>query len=433
MACGALYCSSECEEASWQLHHCLLCTARDVVGFESQEGNAMASPELKKPLKVDPQALHHFVQHASESNEIFLLVAKVLAMVSLRAYSKLTSSDVVNLSAHCLSPVSDKQSSLAVLKSDHILLRCVLPAALLAAEAAWERWATSRSSEPEVDKDVPGGESCEDTHPAVKDGVPDEESLQQATKAAAIGHDAGPLSSANEIAACGRDAWQALSAAWLPFTFGWKKAWWDSVAVPDDVDDEETFRWQLRSLVQSSLALLRKALPGASALFPPLFSEEVFGAIVGMFELNNLSLSVPTPVEDYLLMIDDLPENLKSEAQVMTQPLLDALDKSYDEPCEGTAFYALQSCANHSCDPVALTEGNASGHMSLLALTDIRPGQEITISYIDESLGYKDRQKVLKDYGFKCDCDKCVKDREKHDYKKRKGAKRAKSTSIHEL
>ena len=30
--------------------------------------------------------------------------------------------------------------------------------------------------------------------------------------------------------------------------------------------------------------------------------------MVGMFELNNLSLTVPTPVEDYFLLIDDLPE-----------------------------------------------------------------------------------------------------------------------------
>jgi hypothetical protein len=27
-----------------------------------------------------------------------------------------------------------------------------------------------------------------------------------------------------------------------------------------------------------------------------------------MFELNNLSLTVPSPVEDYFLLVDDLPE-----------------------------------------------------------------------------------------------------------------------------
>ena len=63
-----------------------------------------------------------------------------------------------------------------------------------------------------------------------------------------------------------------------------------------------------RWLAGCSLELLRKAMPSAAKTYPPLFSEEVFGSIVGMFELNNLSLSIPTPIEDYFLLIDGLPE-----------------------------------------------------------------------------------------------------------------------------
>ena len=63
-----------------------------------------------------------------------------------------------------------------------------------------------------------------------------------------------------------------------------------------------------RDLAKASLDLFCSALPNMSARFPPLFSLEVFGSVVGIFELNNLSLSVPTPVEDYFLLIDDLPE-----------------------------------------------------------------------------------------------------------------------------
>ena len=36
--------------------------------------------------------------------------------------------------------------------------------------------------------------------------------------------------------------WRALERAWLPFAVGWKAVWWECVAVPDDVDDEEAFR-----------------------------------------------------------------------------------------------------------------------------------------------------------------------------------------------
>lgn len=38
----------------------------------------------------------------------------------------------------------------------------------------------------------------------------------------------------------------ALRDAWLPFAVGWKRVWWESVAVPEDVEDEQEFRGQLR-------------------------------------------------------------------------------------------------------------------------------------------------------------------------------------------
>jgi hypothetical protein len=39
-----------------------------------------------------------------------------------------------------------------------------------------------------------------------------------------------------------------------------------------------------------------------------VFSLEIYGNIIGMFELNNLDLVVASPVEDYFLYIDDLPD-----------------------------------------------------------------------------------------------------------------------------
>lgn len=38
----------------------------------------------------------------------------------------------------------------------------------------------------------------------------------------------------------------ALQAAWQPYLYGWKRPWWEAVAVPDDVEDEDEFRGQLR-------------------------------------------------------------------------------------------------------------------------------------------------------------------------------------------
>lgn len=50
------------------------------------------------------------------------------------------------------------------------------------------------------------------------------------------------------------------------------------------------------------------------------------------------------------------------------------------EPAQGTALYALQSCANHSCCPVAMPfkgEEEADGAAVLVALCDIAAGDEV--------------------------------------------------------
>ncbi len=71
----------------------------------------------------------------------------------------------------------------------------------------------------------------------------------------------------------------------------------------------------------------------------------------------------------------------------------------------------LQSCVNHSCNPNAAATCDQGNHtVAIVAQRDIRAGEEVTLSYIDESLPYKQRQAELRDYGFVCRCDKCVAD-----------------------
>uniref|UniRef100_A0A453D1P8 SET domain-containing protein n=1 Tax=Aegilops tauschii subsp. strangulata TaxID=200361 RepID=A0A453D1P8_AEGTS len=144
--------------------------------------------------------------------------------------------------------------------------------------------------------------------------------------------------------------------------------------------------------------------------FALVFSLEVYGHIIGMFELNNLDLVVASPVEDYFIHIDDLPDDKKEEAEKATAPLLDALDDDYAVPCDGTAFFPLQSCMNHSCCPNAKAfkrDEDNDGHAVIIALGPISKDEEITISYIDEELPYEERQAELADYGFTCTCSKC--------------------------
>ncbi|KAF7003890.1 hypothetical protein CFC21_019164 [Triticum aestivum] len=281
------YCSQSCADSDWESYHSLLC----------------AGPNTEPPRR---SALHKFVEHANETNDIFLVAAKAITFTMLR-YKKL------------------------------------------------KRQNDFQNKSPESN-------------------------------------------------------FSLLMEAWKPLSMGFKKRWWDYVALPEDVDasDEDSFRQEIRDLAFTSLQLLKDAIFDAECA--PLFSLEVYGHIIGMFELNNLDLVVASPVEDYFIHIDDLPDDKKEEAEKATAPLLDALDDDYALPCDGTAFFPLQSCMNHSCCPNAKAfkrDEDNDGHAVIIALGPISKGEEITISYIDEDLPYEERPAELADYGFTCTCSKC--------------------------
>ncbi|PON93274.1 SET domain containing protein [Trema orientale] len=292
--CGeAHYCSELCAQADWESCHSLLCTG-------------------EKSESVSREALVEFIQHANETNDIFLLAAKAISYTILR-YRKLK---------------------------------------------------TTCFEERGKNKNVSG---C--TVPS------------------------------------------ALFEAWKPISMGHKRRWWDCIALPVDVEtsDEDAFRMQIRSLAFTSLQLLKAAVFDKEC--EPLFSLEVYGHIIGMFELNNLDLVVASPVEDYFLFVDELPSSKKREAEEITRPILEALGDDYSVCCQGTAFFPLQSCMNHSCCPNAKAfkrEEDRDGQATILALKPIYKGEEVTISYVDEELPFEERQTLLADYGFRCRCPKCL-------------------------
>ncbi|KAK9133571.1 hypothetical protein Scep_013099 [Stephania cephalantha] len=292
-SCGeAYYCSKLCAGTDWDQSHSLLCTG---------EGSRAICRE----------ALMKFVEHANETNDIFLLAAKAIAFTILR-YQKL---------------------KVYGLQGEHA-----------------RRNGKSRSD------------------------------------------------------------FSLLLEAWKPMSMGFKRRWWECVALPEDVDccDEVSFRKQIRDLASMSLQLLKEAIYDKECA--PLFSLDIYGHIIGMFELNNLDLVVASPVEDYFLYIDDLPPDDKETAERITRPILDALGDDYSVCCQGSAFFPLQSCMNHSCQPNAKAfkrDEDRDGQATIIALRTILKGEEITVSYIDENLPLEDRRTQLADYGFECRCAKC--------------------------
>ena len=62
---------------------------------------------------------------------------------------------------------------------------------------------------------------------------------------------------------------------------------------------------------------------------------------------------------------------------------------------------------NHSCDSKGAVQPNA---IQFIATRRIDVGEQLFVSYIDETRSYRERQDGLRSYGFKCACARCVSD-----------------------
>ncbi|KAI0307138.1 hypothetical protein B0F90DRAFT_1807816 [Multifurca ochricompacta] len=82
----------------------------------------------------------------------------------------------------------------------------------------------------------------------------------------------------------------------------------------------------------------------------------------------------------------------------------------------GAGFFAVSSYISHSCDPCARPsfEGGDS-EMNLVAMRDIKAGDEITVSYVDASIHdgedviqarYRRRKELARGWRFACQCDR---------------------------
>ncbi|TFK99864.1 SET domain-containing protein [Pterulicium gracile] len=76
-------------------------------------------------------------------------------------------------------------------------------------------------------------------------------------------------------------------------------------------------------------------------------------------------------------------------------------------------IYAVHSHINHSCTPNTSVrhhdQSNALSRITVLASSDIEAGEELVITYVDPSLGVRERRKRLAEWGFgKCTCGRCM-------------------------
>ncbi|KAF7373607.1 Set-like protein [Mycena sanguinolenta] len=75
-------------------------------------------------------------------------------------------------------------------------------------------------------------------------------------------------------------------------------------------------------------------------------------------------------------------------------------------------LYTLHAHLNHGCTPNAsvrhLDQRRALARITVRALADIEPGQELFITYVNPELGYADRRAGLEAWGFVCQCARCM-------------------------
>ncbi|KAF4723933.1 hypothetical protein FOZ63_004420 [Perkinsus olseni] len=89
----------------------------------------------------------------------------------------------------------------------------------------------------------------------------------------------------------------------------------------------------------------------------------------------------------------------------------------------GTGFYSTVARMNHSCCPNAkVVFNNTTNEMEVVSLAPIKYGDELRISYVPIHLDVNTRRHRLKDYGFYCNCDRCVTEQQQQQQQQQQAA-----------
>jgi hypothetical protein len=137
-------------------------------------------------------------------------------------------------------------------------------------------------------------------------------------------------------------------------------------------------------------------------------------------QMENLSLLYPRRLLNF--RIEDLDEENESEKTAKELALFtEKLTVNSVSLSSGTyAIYGPPSFLNHSCHPNSIftisNEESNNNALEIEALRDIKQGDEITRSYVDDARGLakKDRQQFLEKYCYfktECNCYLCKEDK----------------------
>ncbi|KAI9139617.1 hypothetical protein BKA69DRAFT_1084911 [Paraphysoderma sedebokerense] len=126
---------------------------------------------------------------------------------------------------------------------------------------------------------------------------------------------------------------------------------------------------------------------------PELFEMEGFKSLFCLICLNAQGIGTSSfeQYERHVLSLNTSTSLPDSEKDILSIALseIDSIRADIEETsgefthAEGSGLYPIHSCLNHSCEPNAeIRFGNGNSRLEVVAIRDVKEGEEITISYI---------------------------------------------------
>ncbi|XP_037754313.1 SET and MYND domain-containing protein 5 [Chelonia mydas] len=183
-------------------------------------------------------------------------------------------------------------------------------------------------------------------------------------------------------------------------------------------EEEEIVHKLLGDKFKGQLELLRRLFTDAlyEEHLSRWFTPEGFRSLFALVGTNGQGIGTSS-LSQWVHACDalELPPHEREQLDAFIDQLYKDIEKETGEflNCEGSGLYVLQSCCNHSCIPNAETSFPDNNFLlHLIALEEIKPGEEICISYLDccqRERSRHSRHKILREhYLFTCSCPKCL-------------------------
>lgn len=191
---------------------------------------------------------------------------------------------------------------------------------------------------------------------------------------------------------------------------------YDQDQVPHKLLNERYFL-QLEGLRELVVVLFNQYLYTKEC--EPMLSEKGFKKLFSLIGRNSQGIGT-SPLSIWVENCDAMKSLGKKEAKDLDKFIDEIYDRLAKESesfmnSEGSGLYEIQSMINHSCSPNAQIKFNDnSSTLTLVALKAMKPGDEISISYLNEcelDQSRHSRQKILREnYLFICECERCYKE-----------------------